>query len=227
MENASDLPGAGLRPFSTPDRRRPMPASAACPDLKRDCRKTTQAPMTQNPLDIAANRAARKWTRREQLGRVLWALAWPLFALSPRPFWGWRRWLLRRFGAMIGTGVHVYPTVRITIPWNLTLGADCAIGDRAILYALGPISIGPRATISQGAHLCAGTHDWRDPSRPLLKPPILIRADVWVAADAFVGPGVTVGEGAIVGARAVVMRDVPANVIAAGNPAREIGRRDI
>lgn len=176
-------------------------------------------------LDITHNRAVRKWSRREQAGRVLWALVRPAFALVPRPLWSVRRALLRAFGASVGANAHIYPSARITIPWNLTLGEDCSVGDRVILYALGPITIGPRTTISQGAHLCAGTHDWRDPAMPLLKPPIEIEADVWVCADAFIGPGVTVGAAAIIGARSVVTSDVLPETIVAGNPARKIGRR--
>lgn len=176
--------------------------------------------MTAPRIDVIANRAARKWSRREQAGRVLWALAMPLFRLSPRTFWGWRRVLLRAFGAGVGQGVHVYPTTRITIPWNLVLGDGCAVGDHAILYALGHITLGPRATVSQHAHLCAGSHDLTHPARPLIKPPIVIGADAWIAADAFVGPGVTVGDGAIVGARAVVVKNVNSGHVVAGNPAR-------
>jgi len=176
-------------------------------------------------LDIDANRKAVKWTRREQALRVLFALAQPAFRLSPRPLWGWRRWMLRRFGATVGRDVHVFPTVRITIPWNLTLGDGCAIGDRAILYALGPITIGPRATVSQQAHLCAGSHDWRSPEMTLTKPPVTIGAETWICADAFVGPGVTIGARTIVGARGVVMSDVGDDVIVAGNPARLLKRR--
>lgn len=173
-------------------------------------------------IDVSSNRGTRKWSRREQAGRVLWALAHPLFRFSPRPLWGWRRMILRAFGGRIGADVHVYPTVRIAIPWNLDLGAQCAIGDNAILYALGPISIGERATVSQGAHLCAGTHDLADPARPLLKPPIRIGPDAWICADAFVGPGVAVGRGAVVGARAVVVRDVVDDTTVVGNPARVV-----
>ena len=172
------------------------------------------------------NRNARKWTRREQAGRVFWYLAMPLFRLSPRPLWGWRRLLLRVFGANVGADVHVFPSVGITMPWNLDLGAQCAVGDRAILYALGPITIGPRATVSQGAHLCAGTHDWRDPTMPLIKLPIEIGMDAWVCADAFIGPDVTIGDGAVVGARAVVTKNVAPGLIVAGNPAREIRKRN-
>lgn len=115
--------------------------------------------------------------------------------------------------------------VRITIPWNLAIGDDVGIGDRVILYALGPVSIGANATISQYAHICAGSHEWRDATMPLTKPPIRIGARAWICADAFVGPDVDIGDGAIVGARAVVMKHVGPGEIVAGNPARTIGRR--
>lgn len=131
---------------------------------------------------------------------------------------------MRAFGAQVGANVCIYPSARITMPWNVTLGDDCAVGDRAILYALGPISIGPRSTISQGAHLCAGSHDITDPARTLIKPPITIQADAWICADAFIGPDVTVGQGAIVGARTVAMKTIEPYSIVAGNPARLIRR---
>ena len=182
---------------------------------KRTGRKVAQ-------LDVEENRNARKWSRAEQTRRLLWDLFSPLFRFSPRPLWGWRRGWLRLFGARIGRQVHVYPTVLVSIPWNLDLHDHCAIGDRAILYALGKITIGARATVSQGAHLCAGTHDIEDPSRALVKSPIRVGDDAWVCADAFVGPGVHVGDGAIVGARAVAVKDVPENTVIAGNPARKI-----
>lgn len=177
-------------------------------------------------LDVAANRAARKWTRGELVRRAVWeVLRGPFFALSPRPFWGWRRGLLRAFGATVGRDVRIHPTVKIAIPWTLSLGDEVGIGDGAILYSLGIISIGPRTTISQYAHICAGSHDHRRAEFPLTKPTITIGADVWVCADAFIGPGVKVGDRAIVGARAVAMRDVELGSIVGGNPAKRIGSR--
>jgi putative colanic acid biosynthesis acetyltransferase WcaF len=177
-------------------------------------------------LDIATNRRTRKWTARELMGRALWdVLNKPLFAWTPRPFWAWRRGVLRLFGARIGQDVHIYPTVKIAIPWNLDIGQQAAVGDRVILYALGRITIGERATVSQGAHICAGSHDYHDPTMPLTKPPIEVGDEAWICADAFIGPGVTVGTRAIVGARAVAMSNVAANAIVVGNPARQIRRR--
>lgn len=175
---------------------------------------------------IEANRRSQKWTRLELLGRSLWeTLRAPLFSWTPRPFWAWRRFVLRAFGARIGAHAHIHPSACIQIPWNLAIGDFAAIGDGAIIYNLGRIEIGSGATVSQYAHLCAGSHDFRDPAMPLLKLPITIGAGAWICADAFVGPGVTIGPGAVVGARAVAVRDVDADAVVVGNPARLVGER--
>lgn len=182
---------------------------------------------TMTELDIEANRRAVKYSAREQAARVLWGFAAPLFRFSPRPMFGWRRFLLRLFGARIGRKVHVYGSARINMPWNVSVGDYSAIGELVEVYALGPISIGSRVTVSQRAHLCAGTHDYTDPALPLLKPPITIGDQAWICADAFVGPGVTVGEGAVIGARAVAVKDVGPWAVVVGNPAREIRKREL
>src|SRR6266567_6003308 len=99
-------------------------------------------------LDIAANRRAAKWTRRELFRRFLWELAQPVLRLIPRQFWGLRRWLLRLFGARVGREVRIHRTVRIAIPWTLTIDDEAAIGDWVQIYNLGQVSIGAQATIS-------------------------------------------------------------------------------
>lgn len=185
------------------------------------------SPVTAPRLDIANARTQRPYTRAEYAGRVLWALAWPLFRLSPRLCHGWRRALLRAFGARIGPQVHIAPSARIALPWRLEMGPQSSIGDDALVYNLGPVRIGARATVSHLAHLCAGSHDHRQRHLPLLRPPIDIGDDAWICASALVGPGVRVGDGAVVGAAAVAMRDVPAWTIVAGNPARVVGRREL
>ena len=178
-------------------------------------------------LDISANRQARKYTGTEMARRVLWGMGKLLFRFSPRPAFGWRRVLLRLFGAEVGSEVHIYNTATIYFPWNLTIGDQSAIGEDAMIYNLGQITIGEQVTISQRAHLCAGTHDHTNPTMPLQKPPITVEDQAWVCADAFVGPGVIVGEGAIVGARAVAVKDVSPWTIVGGNPAIPIKKRDM
>jgi putative colanic acid biosynthesis acetyltransferase WcaF len=178
-------------------------------------------------LDIAANRQASKYSSKEMLRRLLWGFGGLLFRFSPRPCFGWRRFILRCFGAKVGAYVNTYPSTRVYFPWNLTAGDWTAIGENALIYDLGPVTIGKKVTISHGAHLCAGTHDYRDPRMPLLKPPIRIEDQAWICADAFIGPGVVVGEGAVVGARAVLVEDVPPWTVVAGNPARFVRKREM
>lgn len=113
------------------------------------------------------------------------------------------------------------------MPWNLKVGDFSAVGDDVRLYALGPIEIGRRTTVSQGAHLCAGTHDHRRRDFPLVKSPITVGDDAWLCADVFIGPGVSVGDEAIVAARSVVVKAVQSSTIVAGHPAVKIGMRPI
>jgi len=178
-------------------------------------------------LDPAANRAAQKYSRGEQLRRVCWSAGqWP-FRLSPRPFFGWRRFILRLFGAQVGEQVHVYPSTRIYMPWNVELGDWSALGENVYIYSLGYVVIGRGVALSYRSHVCAGSHDLSDPVLPLLKPPVTIRDGAWIGTEAYIGPGVTVGEGAVIGARAVITGDVPPMAIMAGNPARQIGVRSM
>jgi putative colanic acid biosynthesis acetyltransferase WcaF len=167
------------------------------------------------------------WTLRQNMIRVMWMIVSALFFRTSFHNWyGWRRMLLRMFGAKIGHDVRIRPTVKIEIPWNLDIDDGSIVGDHAILYSLGKITLGKRVIISQYAHLCAGTHDYRYKAFPLVRPPITIGDEAWIAADAFVGPGVTMGRRAVLGARASAFRDIGAEMIAAGNPAREIKRRE-
>jgi putative colanic acid biosynthesis acetyltransferase WcaF len=176
-------------------------------------------------LNIECNRMARKYTVREVALRGAWALGRVAFALTPGPLYGARALLLRAFGARVGRHVRVARTAEIRFPWNFAIGDWSSVGERARIYNLGQVTIGRQATVSQYAHLCAGTHDVTDPAMRLLKPPIAIGDQAWICADAFVGPGVTVGEGAVVGARAVAVKDVAPWTVVAGNPAQVVKER--
>jgi putative colanic acid biosynthesis acetyltransferase WcaF len=112
-------------------------------------------------------------------------------------------------------------------PWELKVGDWVAIGDRVELYNFCEIEIGAMAVISQDCYLCTGTHDYTDPTMPLICRPILIEPESWTAAGVFIGPGVTIGRGAVIGARSVVVKDVKAWTVAAGNPCRDIKPRTL
>lgn len=157
---------------------------------------------------------------------VLWQLVQgTVFACSPQPFYGWRRFLLRRFGAKIGRKVLVRPSVRVTYPWKVEIGDYAWIGDNAELYSLARIRIGANAVVSQRSYLCTGSHDHRQRDFPMRTGTIEISDEAWVAADVFIAPGVTIGRGAVVGARSNVFSDVAPYDIVMGSPARVSGRR--
>jgi putative colanic acid biosynthesis acetyltransferase WcaF len=163
----------------------------------------------------------------DKLRRLLWGMVEAtLYRWSPVPLHGWRRLLLRLFGAQVGAGAHPYPSARIWAPWNLKMGDRSCLGPLSICYTVGWVRLGADAVVSQGAHLCAATHDHQDPAFPLVIGDIEVGAGAWVAADAFVGPGVAIGDRAVVGARAVVVKDVEASRVVVGNPARPAGVRE-
>ena len=168
----------------------------------------------------AANHAIRNYSRSELLWRAMWGAGRWLIVLSPPRLFGWRRAVLRLFGSKVGRGVRLCSSTRICMPWNVAIGAGSSLGEQVLIYSLGQVTIGRGVTLARGAHICAGTHDFSDPSLPLLKPPVVLEDGVRVGIEAFIGPGVVVGAGATVGLRAVVVKRVAPATVVSGNPAR-------
>jgi len=160
--------------------------------------------------------------------RAVWGAAWLLFAAwTPAPFHRWRAFVLRCFGATIDRTARVYGSCRIWYPPNLRLESHACLGPQVICYCMAPITVGARAIVSQGAHLCAGSHDIDDGSFQLVSKPIAIGADAWVAAQAFIGPGVSIGERAVIGARGVLFKDAEPGGVYVGNPAKLVRQRKL
>lgn len=165
---------------------------------------------------------------KNRIARVIWGIVdGLLFKFSPKPFHAWRSFLLRCFGAKVGKAVHVYPKVKIWAPWNLELADGCGIANGAILYSQDKISIGKKTVISQGAHLCAGTHDYNTEGFVLITKPIQIGNYAWVATEAFIHPGVHIGDGAVIGARSVVGKSMPEWTICSGHPCKPLKPREV
>lgn len=159
--------------------------------------------------------------------RLIWQIVWLLlFRPSPVFAHGWRRCLLRMFGAKVGTAAHPYPSARIWAPWNLVIGDNSCLASNVDCYCVDVVSIGKGVAVSQYSFLCTGSHNYNDPAFPLITGPIFIGDKAWIAAGAFVGPNVRIGDGAVVAARASLVRDVESWTVVAGNPARVIGRRN-
>jgi putative colanic acid biosynthesis acetyltransferase WcaF len=157
--------------------------------------------------------------------QLWWLVQATLFRASPQVMYGFRRWLLRQFGAQIGTGVRIRPSVTVPYPWKLQIGDHSWIGDHAVLYTFAKITIGKNAVVSQKSYLCAGTHDYRSPGFDIQALPIVIEDEAWLAADVFVAPGVTVGKGTVVGSRSSVFGDLPPMMVCIGSPARPVHTR--
>jgi putative colanic acid biosynthesis acetyltransferase WcaF len=158
--------------------------------------------------------------------QLWWLVEATAFRWSPQFLYGWRRFLLRLFGAKIGRSVIIRPTVEITYPWKLTIGDYSWIGDYVTLYTLGEIRIGDNACVSQHCYLASAYHDYTRPTFDMIGSFVVIEPEVWLAARVFVGPGVTVGRGAVVGASSVVLKDIPPMMVCAGNPAKPIKPRE-
>ena len=180
---------------------------------------------------ISANTAADGYLRpafslQNRLMRLMWNLIWAvLYRLSPRPFHAWRSMLLRLFGAKMGPNCHFYPGSKVWAPWNLVCADQVTAGDGAEIYNPARIEFGSHAILSQGAYVCGATHDFDDPSFPLLAYAMRVGAYSWICARACVGPGVNVGEGAVLGLGSVASKDLEAWMVYAGAPAVRIKDR--
>ncbi len=148
-----------------------------------------------------------------------------LFRGSPQVMYGFRRWLLRRFGADVGNGVRVRASATFTYPWKIKIGDHSWIGDDAVIYSFAQITIGQNVVVSQKCYLCAGSHDYRSRTFDITCAPITIGDKAWLAADVFVAPGITIGRGTVVGSRSSVYADLPEMVVCVGSPARPIRSR--
>ena len=166
------------------------------------------------------------WPGSHRVLRVLWEFCWFVFCTwTPKPLNEWRLFWLRVFDAKIDGKPFVHQRARIAVPWNLTLHDHACLGDRANAYSLGEIEIGARATVAQEAYLDTGSHNFDRPELSLVVAKITIGEDAFIGARAFVLPGVTIGARSVIGAGSVVTRDVPADVIAAGNPCKVLRPR--
>lgn len=165
-------------------------------------------------------------SRSNRLLRAIWtAVCVILFRPSPKVLHAWRRFLLRCFGARLGTKVIVHPSARIWAPWNMIMGDYSTVGPFVDYYCAAPITIGSHTVISQYTVLCSARHDYEHPNFSLLCEPIKIGSQCWLAADVFVGSGVTIGEGTVVGARSTVLHNLPPWRLCVGTPAKAVRAR--
>lgn len=168
-------------------------------------------------------------SKKHQLKRLIWSITWKLLASwIPRSMLsGWKRVLLRSFGAKIANSSVIYSTAKIYYPQNLYMGEYACLASEVECYNVAPIKIGAFATVSQGAFLCTASHDISSSDHSLITKSIVVERNAWIGAEAFIGMGITIGEGAVVGARAAVFKNVDPWTVVGGNPARFLKNRII
>ena len=134
-----------------------------------------------------------------------------------------RALLSRLTGRRVAESVTVFPPFYSEFGKNLTLGEGVFINMGCRFQDTGGITIGDGTLIGHGSTLTTLNHSVDPTRRADMEPaPVVIGRNVWLGAGVTVLPGVTIGDGAVIGAGAVVTKDVPADTIAAGVPARVI-----
>jgi putative colanic acid biosynthesis acetyltransferase WcaF len=160
--------------------------------------------------------------------RLLWyAVSWFCFESGILLPYGFKRSMLRSFGARIGQGVVIKPHVQIKYPWKLSVADHAWIGEHVWIDNLDEVTIGKHACISQGALILCGNHDFTRTSFDLMVKPIQIGDGAWIGARTTVTQGVEVGRHAVLTVGSIATSDLEANGIYQGNPAVKVKIRVI
>ncbi len=142
--------------------------------------------------------------------------------------------LLRRLCGSVGDGAVIRPLFACDYGYNIRLGRNAFINFNCVFLDCAPIEIGDNLQMGPAVQIYTAAHPLEaDVRRSGLEyaRPVRIGHDVWIGGGAIILPGVTIGDGSVVGAGSVVVRDVPAAKVVAGNPARILrsleGRKDM
>jgi maltose O-acetyltransferase len=136
-----------------------------------------------------------------------------------------RRRILTELLGSVGDDVGIRPPLRCDFGYNITIGDRSFVNYGAVFLDAGPITIGADVQIGPGVQLLTPTHELDAARRRAgweRALPVVIGDNVWLGGGVIVCPGVTIGSDTVVGAGSVVTRDLPAGVLAVGNPARVI-----
>ncbi|MBS1637432.1 MAG: WcaF family extracellular polysaccharide biosynthesis acetyltransferase [Bacteroidetes bacterium] len=159
--------------------------------------------------------------------RIAWYMVNACFFNSAFPLMGYKRFLLRLFGAKVGKGVIIKPHVNIKYPWNLKIGNHVWIGERVWIDNLAMVELRDNSCVSQGAMLLCGNHHYKKTTFDLVIGTITIDEGAWVGAMSVVCPGIKVGSHAVLTVNSVATRHLDPYGIYQGNPAEKIKDRII
>ena len=134
-------------------------------------------------------------------------------------------YLLAQVLGHVGEGVDIRPPLRVDYGHNISIGDGSWVNYGMTVLDVAPVAIGTDVLIGPNCSLYTAIHPTEPGPRRAKwesSAPITLEDNVWLGGSVVVCPGVTIGENSIIGAGAVVTRDIPANCIAVGNPARVI-----
>lgn len=133
--------------------------------------------------------------------------------------------IIRQLIPNAGEGLWLQPPFYCDYGSNITLGEKVFFNFNCVVLDVAPVTIGDRTLFGPAVQIYTATHPLDHAQRAAgleYAKPITIGADVWIGGGAIICPGVTIGDRAVIGAGSVVTKDIPADVLAAGNPCRVI-----
>lgn len=184
--------------------------------------------MKQTNLSAYNNDWYKKEIGASALKRAAWYYTNAFFFMNHcNPSSGLKIFLLKLFGARIGTGVLIKPGVNIKYPWKLAIGNNSWVGEKVWIDNLAMVTIGDNVCISQGAMLLTGNHNYARENFDLSVAPINLEAGSWIGANAVVCPGVTAFSHSVLTLKSVATKDLEPYAVYQGNPAVKVRQREI
>ncbi|KSX05650.1 maltose acetyltransferase [Enterobacter sp. K66-74] len=122
-------------------------------------------------------------------------------------------------------GAYIEPSFRCDYGYNIYLGKNFYANFDCVMLDVCPVHIGDNCMLAPGVHIYTATHPLDAEERNSgvqFGKPVNISNNVWIGGRAVINPGVTIGDNVVVASGAVVTKDVPANVVVGGNPAKII-----
>ncbi|SFQ39865.1 putative colanic acid biosynthesis acetyltransferase WcaF [Pseudarcicella hirudinis] len=138
-----------------------------------------------------------------------------------------KAFILRLFGAKIGSGFVIKPKVNIKFPWLLEVGNNVWIGELVWIDNFAKVTIADNACVSQGAMLLTGNHDYKKSTFDLMIGEIYLEEGAWIGAKAVVCPGIRCKSHSVLTVSSVATKDLTAYSIYQGNPAVLVKTRTI
>lgn len=159
--------------------------------------------------------------------RLCWYFTNAIWFNSAFPVNSIKIFLLRLYGAKVGSGVILKPHINIKYPWKLQIGNNVWVGEYVWIDNLAYIKIGDNVCISQGAFLLCGNHDYKKPTFDLIVKEIVLEEGVWLGAKSVVCPGITCKSHSVLSVNSVATSNLENYSIYQGNPAKKIRERII